>query len=156
MEPFSGITYPQRVLVQVGGLSFHHLNGHDSQWPNVDFGPVGLPGHHLRSHPVGRAHHGAALALLRSDLSAEAEVGCGDMKEEGQRTAGGFNRLLRGDDSGRDSLSLTEPSIPSNTLSLLMSLWMTWLAWRKSRACKHCRKWRQWENVAEPFNHQII
>lgn len=40
--------------------------------------------------------------------------------------------------SDRHSLSLTEPSIPSKTLSLLMSRWMTWLAWRKSKACKHC------------------
>lgn len=37
------------------------------------------------------------------------------------------------------SLSFTEPSIPSNTLSLLMSLWMTWFACKKSKACKHCR-----------------
>lgn len=35
------------------------------------------------------------------------------------------------------SLSLTDPSIPNNTLSLLMSLWMTWLACRNSSACKH-------------------
>lgn len=71
------------------------------------------------------------------------------------RTAGGFNRLLLGA-TEKDSLSLTEPSIPSNTLSLLMSLWMTWLACRKSKACKHCRKWREWEDVAQPFNHQIM
>lgn len=35
-------------------------------------------------------------------------------------------------------LSFTDPSIPSNTLSLLMSLWMTWLAWRNSSA------WSTW------------
>lgn len=37
-----------------------------------------------------------------------------------------------------DSLSLTDPSIPNRTLSLLMSRWITWFAWRNSRACKHC------------------
>lgn len=121
MVPFSDVTHPQRVLVQVGRLSFHHLNGHDTQRPNVDFGPVSLPGHHLRSHPVRRSHHGAAFALLWSDLGAEAEVGCGENKGEGQRTAGAVKRLLLGTPA-QDSLSLTEPSIPSNTLSLLMSL----------------------------------
>lgn len=54
----------------------------------------------------------------------------------------------------QDLLSLTEPSIPSNTLSLLMSLWMTWFACRKSSACKHCRcghKYRKKGKVVVSF-----
>lgn len=69
------LTYPKRVLVQVWRLSLHHLNGHDTQRPNVYFRPISLSGHNLRSHPVGRAYHGAALALLWSDLGTEAKVG---------------------------------------------------------------------------------
>ena len=57
--------HPQRVLIEVGRLPLHHLYGHDAQGPDVHLGPVGLAGHHLRGHPVGRAHHGTALALLR-------------------------------------------------------------------------------------------
>ncbi len=49
--------------------------------------------------------------------------------------------------SEQDLLSLTDPSIPSNTLSLLMSLWMTWFACRKSNACKHCRYGDKWKET---------
>lgn len=68
------LAYSQRVLIEVGGFSFDHLDGHDPQRPDVHFGPVSFPRHHLRRHPVRGAHHGAALALLRSDLGTEAEV----------------------------------------------------------------------------------
>lgn len=133
-------TYPKRVLVQVRRLSFHHLDGHDTQRPNVYFRPISLSGHHLRSHPVGRAHHGAALALLWSNLGTEAKVGYG-MEMESRSVKHNVTQQTNNQSaatSGWHSLSLTEPSIPSRTLSLLMSLWMTWLAWRKSKACKHC------------------
>lgn len=145
------LTYPKRVLVQVRRLSFYHLNGHDTQRPNVYFRPISLPGHHLRSHPVGRAYHGAALALLGGNLSTEAKVGY-RREMETETETGSVNHMVTQQTndqspatSGWHSLSLTEPSIPSRTLSLLMSLWMTWLAWRKSKACKHCKGGRRAE-----------
>lgn len=67
-------THPERILVKIGRLSLHHLYGHDPQRPNVHFGSVGFPCHHLWSHPVRSPHHGAALALLWSDLGAEAKI----------------------------------------------------------------------------------
>lgn len=67
--------YPERVFIEVGGLTLHHLDGHNAKGPDVHFGAVSFAGHHFRSHPVGRTHHGAPFALLRSDLSTEAKVG---------------------------------------------------------------------------------
>lgn len=72
--------HPEGVLIEIRRLSFHHLYGHDAKRPDVYFGPIRLPGHNLRGHPVGRAHHGAALALLGGDLGAEAEVSCGERR----------------------------------------------------------------------------
>lgn len=69
-------SHPERILVQVGRFSLHHLYRHDAQRPDVHFRAVRLSGHHLRRHPVGRPHHGAALVLLGGDLGAEAKVGC--------------------------------------------------------------------------------
>lgn len=69
-------SHPERILVQVGRFSLHHLYRHDAQGPDVHFRAVRLPGHHLRRHPVGCPHHGAALVLLGGDLGAEAKVSC--------------------------------------------------------------------------------
>ncbi len=33
-------TYPERVLVEVGRLALHHLDGHDAQTPDVDLQPI--------------------------------------------------------------------------------------------------------------------
>lgn len=74
-------THPEGVLVEVRRLPLHHLDGHDAQRPDVHFGSVSLPGHHLRGHPVRSSHHGAALTLLRGDLGAEAKVGCTERKK---------------------------------------------------------------------------
>lgn len=68
------LAYSQRVLIEVGGLSLDHLDGHDPQRPDIHFGPVCFPRHHFRCHPVRGPHHGAAFALLRSDLGTEAKV----------------------------------------------------------------------------------
>lgn len=72
---------PERVLIEIWRLSFHHLYRHDAKRPDVYFWPVRFPGHNLGGHPVRRAYHGAAFALLWGDLSAEAEVSCGRVKE---------------------------------------------------------------------------
>lgn len=132
-------THPERVLIEIRRLSLHHFYRHDTQRPNVHFGSVGFPGHHLWSHPVRGPHHGAAFALLWGDLGAEAEVSCRDRKKMSVKT-----NLFAATFTSSSwpvlfiLLSLTDPSIPSRTLSLLMSLWMTWLAWRNSRA------WMTW------------
>lgn len=67
--------YPQRVLIEVWRLSFHHLDSHDAQRPYVHFGTVCFPCDHLGRHPVRGPNHSAALALLRGDLGTETKVG---------------------------------------------------------------------------------
>lgn len=69
-------TYPQWILIEVRWFSFHHLDGHDAQRPDVDFGSVGFARHDLRSHPIWRAHHSAPLTLFRSDLGTKSKVRC--------------------------------------------------------------------------------
>lgn len=135
-------THSQWVLIQVRRLSFNHLNGHYTQGPNVHLRSVSLPGHHLRGHPVRCSYHGAAFTLLWCDLGAEAKIRC-PKRQEMIKHMLQWHRLIHfkhqfGGNAVQDLLNLTEPSIPSNTLSLLMSLWITWFACRKSNACKHC------------------
>ncbi len=75
-------TYPQWILIEVWRFSFHHLDSHDAQGPDVDFGSVGFARHDFRSHPIWRPHHGAPLILFGSDLGTESKVRCrvGDEK----------------------------------------------------------------------------
>lgn len=80
--------YSQGVLVEVGGFSFNHLDGHYPQRPDVHFGPVCFPCHHFRCHPVWGPHHGAAFALLRSDLGTEAKVSWELKTGKNQKSAG--------------------------------------------------------------------
>lgn len=75
------ISYPQRVFIEVWGLSFHHFNSHDTQRPDIHFRAIGFPCDHLRSHPIGSPNHGAAFALLWGDLSTKTKVGCMIIKE---------------------------------------------------------------------------
>jgi len=65
---------PQGILVEIRRLSLNHLDGHDPERPDVNFGSVVLSGDHLRGHPVRRPNHCCPLVLLRRDLSTEAEV----------------------------------------------------------------------------------
>lgn len=74
-------SHPERILIEIRRLSFHHLYGHNPQRPNVHFGSIGFPGHHLRSHPVWSPHHCAAFALLWCYLGTEAEVSCKERKK---------------------------------------------------------------------------
>ena len=64
----------QRALRQIRRLTFHHLDGHDAQRPDVDFAAVFLARHHLGRHPVRRAHHRRPLALALAQFRAEAEI----------------------------------------------------------------------------------
>lgn len=136
------VSYPEWVFIQVRRFSLNHLYRHDAQRPDIHLWAVSLPGHHLRCHPVGRAHHRAALVLLRSDLGTESKVGCRGRRRE-RREGVVWIYLKSGDlwihtsHSNQDLLSLTDPSIPSRILSLFMSLWITWLECKKSRAWRH-------------------
>jgi hypothetical protein len=66
----------KRTLVEVWRLSFDHLNGHDTEGPDVDLSAVLLPSHNFGCHPVRRAHHGRPLVVILIDLCAESEIGC--------------------------------------------------------------------------------
>ena len=72
------------VLVEVGRFPFHHLDGHDAERPDVDFGTVLLPSHYLGRHPVRGPHHRGTLVLLWSDLGAKPKVSCGRRRGEGE------------------------------------------------------------------------
>ena len=67
----------QRLFIEVWGLVLDHLDGHDTQRPNVDFRTVLLLLNNFGCHPVRCADHRRALRLLVSELRAETEVGCG-------------------------------------------------------------------------------
>lgn len=67
-------SYHGRRVLEVRRFSFHHLDGHNAQGPDVHLGAIRRTGHNLWGHPVSSAHHGAALLLLRAELSAEAKI----------------------------------------------------------------------------------
>ncbi len=69
----------ERTLIQVWGLALDHLNGHDTQRPNIDLAAVFLARYDFGRHPVGCANHGCAFSVGLVDLSAESEVGWGDV-----------------------------------------------------------------------------
>ena len=52
--------------MEVGRLSLHHLNGGNSQRPDIHFVGVASPADQLRSHPEGRPHHTLSSLLLHS------------------------------------------------------------------------------------------
>lgn len=83
---------PERVLIEIWRLSFHHLYRHDAKRPDVHLWPVRFPGHNFGGHPVRRAYHGAAFALLWGDLGAEAEVSCGRVEESPVYSFRTFNK----------------------------------------------------------------
>ena len=68
--------YPQRILVEVGRFSIDHLNGHNSQRPEINFRAVLFAGDHFGGHPVRSADHCRSLRLLRADLRTETEIRC--------------------------------------------------------------------------------
>ena len=53
----------ERLLVQIRGFGFDHLDGHDSKRPDVDLGTVFFLFDNLGSHPVGSADHGGAFGF---------------------------------------------------------------------------------------------
>lgn len=61
-------------LPEVRRFSFHHLDGHNAQGPDVHLGAIRRTGHNFWGHPVSSAHHGAPPVLLRAELSAEAKI----------------------------------------------------------------------------------
>jgi len=65
---------PNRILIKVWRFSFDHFDGHDSQAPDIDFGPVGFLGDYLRSHPIWCPDHSCSPRSGVVDLSTEAKV----------------------------------------------------------------------------------
>lgn len=65
----------QRLLVEVWGLGLNHLNGHNTQGPNIDLAAILLLLDNFRCHPVGCSDHGGTLAALLGQLGTETKVG---------------------------------------------------------------------------------
>ena len=65
----------QRTLIEIGWLSFNHLNCHDTQGPDIDLVAVFFLLDNLGRHPVRCADHGGTLGSLLCELVAESEIG---------------------------------------------------------------------------------
>ena len=63
-----------RTTAEIGRLSVQHLNSHDAQRPNVNFGAVLLTSNHLRGHPIWSPHERFPTRLVWDDASTEAKV----------------------------------------------------------------------------------
>lgn len=72
---FIYVVYPERILVQVWRLTLNHLDGHDTETPNVDLGTVLFARDDLGSHPVRGSDHGRSLCGGLAQLSAKTKVG---------------------------------------------------------------------------------
>lgn len=64
------------TFIQVRRLALDHLDGHDTQRPDVNLSAVLLASDNLGGHPVGGTYHGRALVVAFVDLRAETEIGC--------------------------------------------------------------------------------
>jgi hypothetical protein len=64
----------QRLLVKVWRLGLDHLDGHDTQRPDVDLAAILFLLDNFRSHPVRSTDHCGTLAALLSQLGAETKV----------------------------------------------------------------------------------
>ena len=65
----------QRLLIQIWWLGLDHLDGHDTQRPDIDLVSVFLLLDNLWGHPVRGSDHSRTLASLLSELSTETEIG---------------------------------------------------------------------------------
>ena len=75
----------QRLLVKVWRLRLDHLDGHNTQGPDVDFAAILLLLDDFRSHPVGGSDHCGTLAALLSQLGTETEVGDLDISSRAEQ-----------------------------------------------------------------------
>lgn len=100
----------ERRFCKVWRFTLDHLNGHDTQTPDVDLAAILLASDYFRCHPVGCADHGVPLVVCVVDLGAEAKVGC-------MKLALTFNKV-----TGKPNLlSLMLPSNDKRMLSDLIS-----------------------------------
>jgi len=66
----------ERLLIQVRWFRLDHLNGHDTQRPDIDLVAVLFLLDDFRGHPVWSSDHSRTLAALLGKLRTETEVGC--------------------------------------------------------------------------------
>lgn len=99
----------ERFFVQIRRLVLDHLDRHDTERPDVDFGTVFFLLDDLGRHPVGRTHHGRTLRLLIGEFGAETEIGWEAIRDASRPS------------EVRYVLILTRPSASKRTLSDLIS-----------------------------------
>lgn len=65
----------QRRFGQVWRFAFDHLDGHDTQTPDIDLATVLFASNHFWRHPIGGPDHGVPFVLRIVDLGTESEIG---------------------------------------------------------------------------------
>lgn len=74
-----------------GGLPPRHLDGGDTQTPNITFLVIPRLLNHFGSHPERGSHKGVSFGFLGGKLACDAEIGETDVAFGGKEDVGGFD-----------------------------------------------------------------
>ena len=89
----------QWLFVEVWWLGLDHLDGHDTQGPDIDLGTVFLLLDDFWSHPVRSTYHGGTLVAGVGQLGTETKIGNLDIATGREKNVVGLdvtvNNLLR-------------------------------------------------------------
>lgn len=81
----------QRLFVEVRWLALDHLDGHDTQRPNIDLGTILFLLDDFRRHPVGCTDHGGTFGAIVGQLGTETEIGNLDVAARGEENVVGLD-----------------------------------------------------------------
>lgn len=69
------IQSPQGRFRKIRRLTLDHLDGHDTQTPDINLAAILLSSHDFRGHPIRCTDHGVSLVMRVVDLGTETKVG---------------------------------------------------------------------------------
>lgn len=100
---------PQGRFRKIRRLTLDHLDGHDTQTPDINLTAILLSSNDFRGHPIRCTDHGVSLIVRVIDLGTETEIGyfTSENEHSGHREG--------------SLLSLIFPSIERRMLSDLIS-----------------------------------